>query len=583
MKTTIQLILVCMAPFAYAFGQQTTPAVQKEVPAADIYDIQDRILIKTKGGQQLSAIVVRKKEWKAPQATALFFTIYADHEKNLAEAKRSADRGYVGVVANSRGKALSPDQINPYETEAEDVNGVIDWISKQGWSDGRVAMYGGSYSGFAAWAATKHLHPALKTIIPYVAAIPGFGLPMENNIFLNANYGWGFYVSNHKYLDTTNYYNQKHWRDMQFNWYHSGLPYRKIDSIEGRPNPLLQRWIQHPAYDRYWQNMVPWKEDFAKINIPVLSITGYYDDGQISALRYFKEHYKYHKNADHYLIIGPYDHFGAQRGGSPVLRDYKVDPVSLINTAQITYEWMDYVLKGGPKPALLKDKINYQVMGANEWKHAPSIDKMSNQVQRLYLTDLKSGENQLLLPGKPVKAGFSLQEVDFADRNHTNNDYYPYPIVRKELDRSTGLYFISSPFEEELSVDGIFSGVLKAEINKKDMDVGLVLYELTPDGQYFHLSYFLGRASYAQDITRRTLLKAGAINTIPFSSTRMFSRRLSKGSRLLVVLDINKNPFAQINYGTGKEVSEESIADAKVPLKIKWSTDSYVDIPVWKY
>ncbi|MNY76490.1 hypothetical protein D3C86_2160900 [compost metagenome] len=78
-------------------------------------------------------------------------------------------------------------------------------------------------------------------------------------------------------------------------------------------------------------------------------------------------------------------------------------------------------------------------------------------------------------------------------------------------------------------------------------------------------------------------MKAGAINTIPFSSTRMFSRRLRKGSRLLVVLDINKNPFAQINYGTGKEVSEESIADAKVPLKIKWSTDSYVDIPVWKY
>ena len=28
--------------------------------------------------------------------------------------------------------------------------------------------------------------------MPYVAAIPGYGLPMANNVFLNANYGWVF-------------------------------------------------------------------------------------------------------------------------------------------------------------------------------------------------------------------------------------------------------------------------------------------------------------------------------------------------------------------------------------------------------
>ncbi len=62
----------------------------------------------------------------------------------------------------------------------------------------------------------------------------------------------------------------------------------------------------------------------------------------------------------------------------------------------------------------------------------------------------------------------------------------------------------------------------------------------------------------------------------------MVSRRLSKGSRLLITLDVNKNPFAQINYGTGKDVSDEDIKDAKVPLKIRWRNDSYVRIPVWK-
>ncbi len=42
------------------------------------YVIQDDVLIKTKGGATLSAIVVRKRGVTAPQPTALFFNIYTD-------------------------------------------------------------------------------------------------------------------------------------------------------------------------------------------------------------------------------------------------------------------------------------------------------------------------------------------------------------------------------------------------------------------------------------------------------------------------------------------------------------------------
>ena len=58
------------------------------------------------------------------------------------------------------------------------------------------------------------------------------------------------------------------------------------------------------------------------------------------------------------------------------------------------------------------------------------------------------------------------------------------------------------------------------------------------------------------------------------------SRQLQPGSRLLVVLDVNKGPFAQVNYGTGGDVSDESIADAKVPLKVEWLDDSVVNVPI---
>ncbi|MDP9229523.1 MAG: CocE/NonD family hydrolase [Bacteroidota bacterium] len=547
------------------------------------YIIEDSVLIKTKEGATLSAIVVRKRDITMPQSAALFFTIYSDLDYNQHEAMQSAAHGYAGVVADTRGKRLSSDAIEPYEHEAKDVTEVIDWISKQSWSNGKVGMYGGSYVGYAQWAATKYIHPALKTIVPYVAAIPGLGLPMENNVFLNANYGWAFFVTNNKYLDYKTYNEPLRWSSMQDRWYASGRPYHKIDSIDGTPNKWLQRWLQHPAYDKYWQNMVPYKNEYAKINIPVLTITGYYDDGQASALHYLKEHYKYNKTANHYLIIGPYDHFGAQRGGTPVLRDYAVDPVALIDTREITYQWLDHILKNGKKPELLKDKINYEVMGANVWKHSPSLEKMHNEMLTLYLTDIKSGNYYKLSSKKPAKQGFLIQQVDFADRNTTNNsEYYPYPIVRQELTDTSGLSFISEPFDETISINGTFLGELKASINKKDMDIAVVLYEIMPDGKYFHLSYFLGRASYARDMSNRKLLMPGKIESIPFDRTRMVSRQLSKGSRLLVVLNINKNPDAQINYGTGKDVSDESIEDAKAPLQIKWYNDSFIKIPVWK-
>lgn len=574
-------VLLCKRYALYEAYKALDPSARPLLRADDQrrYIIDSNVLIHTKDGATLSAVVVRKRSVTSPLPAALLFTIYAD-SNDVVKAKWAAACGYVGVIGYTRGKVSSPDRIAPYEHEVTDVHAVLDWITGQPWSDGRAGMYGGSYEGFSQWAAAKHLHPALKTIVPYVAAIPGQGVPMENNVFITANYGWAFYVTNTRHLDDKTYNDYARWRSLPHRWYASGAAYHSLDSIDGTPNPWLQRWLKHPGFDAYWQGMIPYGKDFAAIHIPVLSITGYYDDGQISALQYLKEHYRYNPNAVHYLIIGPYDHVGAQRGGVPVLRDYTVDPVSLINTRAITFQWLDYVLKGGPKPSILQDKINYQVMGANTWKHASSPDAVHTDFLTCYLGNTRKGDWYSLQTKKDKKPGTVHQVVDLADRSTMNNDYYPYPIVRDSLNRSNGLFFISEPFDKPIEITGSFMGELRARINKKDMDIGIVLYEVLPDGRYFHLSYFLGRASYAVDPTTRKLLRPGVIETIPFSRTRMVSRRLSKGSRLLVVININKNAFAQINYGTGKDVSTETIRDAGEPLSIEWYSDSYIKIPV---
>ena len=94
------------------------------------------------------------------------------------------------------------------------------------------------------------------------------------------------------------------------------------------------------------------------------------------------------------------------------------------------------------------------------------------------------------------------------------------------------------------------------------------------------LNEVVQRASYAQDRSKRTLLQPWRVETINISNTFISSVQLPKGSRIVVVLGINKNPAWQINYGSGKDVSDETINDAGSPFDIKWYNSSWIKIPI---
>jgi predicted acyl esterase len=101
---------------------------------------------------------------------------------------------------------------------------------------------------------------------------------------------------------------------LNYDWYVSWRAYRDLDKIDGTPNPIFDEWISHPNYDAYWQSVIPYKDEFARINIPVLQTAGYYYGGSGAAVYYFTEHYKFAPKAEDYLVIGPYDHFKLNAG-----------------------------------------------------------------------------------------------------------------------------------------------------------------------------------------------------------------------------------------------------------------------------
>ena len=569
----IELIKATQADDAYRTFASLSPKLIADEDTRR-YVIDKDVHVRTPDGGTVCALIVRPRTGPARIPALLQYTIYVEPLRNLADARRSASNGYAGVLALVRGKGCSPDDTRIYERDSTDAAAVIDWISTQPWSDGRVGMHGGSYSGFTQWAAAKRMPKALKALMAGASAAPGIDVPMEGNVFWNFVYPYPFYTTNIKLLDDATYNDAERWRRLDRNWYMSGRAYRDLDKIDGTPNPQWQTWIAHPSYDAYWQQQMAYEKDFAKIDIPVLQTAGYYYGGPGAAVYYLTEHYKHKPDAQHYLVIGPYDHFTAQRGTIDAFGEkldsiagYPLDPVAQVDLGDLRFEWFDYVLRGGPKPALLKDKINYEVTGANVWKHAPSIAAMAARTMRLDLD------------AKHAADGATKLTVDLADRSDVDRIAEDVGVA-DTIDKRNGVMFISDPIAEEIEWSGLFAGHLEFMTNKRDFDFTVQPYALSPQGKYTALPPYWSRASYVDDATNRHLLTPGKRQALSFTSRRLISHRAEPGSRLVVVLSVIKEQARQINYGTGKDVSDETSADAHEPLAIEWLGGSFIAMPV---
>lgn len=538
------------------------------------YVTQTELRLPGADGATISALLVRPRH--AQKLTSLLqFTIYADPRQTLADAQAMAVRGYAGVVAFTRGKgpgASGP--VAPFEHDGDDARAVIEWLAAQPWSDGRVGMFGGSYNSFAQWAAAKKRPKALQALATSASAAPGIDVPMEGNVFLNFMVPWPLYAASGAAMDDAGYGDKERWARLDAQSYRQGSAYREFDRIDGQPNPVWRRWLDHPGYDAYWQAMTPQGREFAGIDIPVLATTGYFDGGQLGVLHYFQQHRRALPGANHRLLIGPYGHLAMQIGAAEVEAGYRIDPVARLNLSALRLQWFDHVFKGGPLPALLQARVNYQVMGANVWKHTDSLEAMATRRLRLHLQP-----DAGLAEPAPRQGVLGTLQVDFRDRSDA--DQAPPELrLSRDFKLRHALGFESAPLPEGSEISGLFSGHLRFISNQRDLDFSVTVYEQLASGEVFELASWLQRASYAKDRAKRQLLQPGRVQQLDFQAQRLVSRKLAPGSRLLLGVGVIKQRDVQINYGSGKEVSAETLADARRPLRLQLLPGSWVELPV---
>ena len=544
------------------------------------FQFDDEVTLKAPNGDSLTVVVVRPRSGAALPALLEYSLRGA-----TSYAKECASQGYIGVMAYARG-AAGAKRFVPFQFDGKAAGTVINWIAAQPWSDGQVGMFGTAYSGFSAWAAAKYRPAALKAIATFAPTAPGIDFPMQGRIFHNSAFRWALAVSDPSAKVSTTFdtvpSEERRWKLLDEKWYRSGKAYRELGRISRTPNFLFIRWLNHPSYDRYWQNMIPSKKEFAAIDIPTLTITGYYAASEPGGLYYFNQHTKYNAAADATLVIGPYDD-SRLTGNISGLHGLRIDPVAEVDLRDLRYGWFNSIFKGGARPPIVQQGgVNIQIAESDQWTHAASIDDIATSSRRLYLAAEHEDGGYRLSPerslhAKPITQKMNLKErSDFGWRPNAN-------FAAKVPEVHNGLVFASRPFAESADVAGALSGELDIVTNKMDLDITMTLYERTQQGDYILLTSpgHGFRASYAHDRTHRRLIQAGPRQRIHFVSDRLLGRRVKVGSRLVLVLGLNKRADQEVNYGSDTDVSAASSADeATGPVSVQWLNDSYIEIPI---
>jgi len=507
-----------------------------------------------------------------------------------------AKRGFNFVAVDVRGRGDSEGVFRPMIQEAQDGHDIVEWAAQQNWSNGRIGMLGGSYVGYTQWATIKEFPPHLETILPIASVGPGLDFPMKKNITYPYVLQWLSYVEG-KASSRKNFQNSEYWSQINHELYDGRLSFNSLPSIAKSSLTTFAEWQKHPTFDEYWRAHHPTTDDYRKINIPILTISGYFDSDYIGAMNFYKQHMinGTDKAKDkHYLILGPWDHGGTRRPKQEISGiDFGAE--SLVDMPKLYVDWFKWTLADGEKPAFLKKRVAQYSVGENRWLYEDTFKPMGDSQNKFYFSSSRAGAGSVFQSGI-LAPNMRNDGVDLDSYTYDPLVVHPKDDSDKQAqwltDQSSaltinqdGLVYHSEPFEAPITLAGEITASLWLSMNVKDTDMVASLYEIRSDGSSVFLAYSSMRARYRNSLEKPELVTLGTINQYKFDGFFYNVRELSKGSRLRFTLTaINSHQF-QKNYNSGGVVSEESSEDAvtaEISLHHSGKYQSFITLPVFE-
>jgi putative CocE/NonD family hydrolase len=247
-------------------------------------------------GVHLNATLYLPQDHRTPTPAILTLTPYVGqtyHDRGLYFAAH----GYPFLTVDVRGRGNSEGVFKPNINEAKDGYDVVEWLARQPYCNGQVAMWGGSYAGLNQWNTAREVPPHLGTIAPVAAPYIGVDFPIYNNIAEPYWIQWLTLVAGRTSQDKMFWNSELFWGAKFRRWFESGNAFNALETMFDCASPIFQEWVEHPHQDLYWDSYNPTSEQYAKLSIPILTITGAYDGNQPGALTHYREYMKHTSEA----------------------------------------------------------------------------------------------------------------------------------------------------------------------------------------------------------------------------------------------------------------------------------------------
>jgi putative CocE/NonD family hydrolase len=468
------------------------------------------VRVKMRDGVALSADVTR------PTAEGRFPVILARTPYNKASGGKDrvelvryfASRGYVFVAMDVRGRGDSDGEWSPYRNDGRDGYDAIEWCAAQPWSNGKVGTIGGSYNGKTQWLTAILQPPHLTAMIamtspsdPFVEFPTGVPIPLDISWY---HYTAGHVVQNEDAVDWPTLFEH--------------LPLVTMDDAMGRPTAVWKDQFEHARLDSWW-DPERYQNQYDRIRVPVLHISGWYDDEQIGTpLNYAGVSAKGSPEARkaQRLLMGPWPH--ALNSGTK-LGEVEFGPTAKIDINAVWLRFFDRWLKGIDNGLDKEPPVRIFVMGENAWREESEWPLARTRYTKYYLHGGRA--NSIFGDGSLSTKEPAAEKAD----TYTHDAARPVPFItdpsfaqvggpddyRSVERRDDVLVFSTEPLSADTEVCGPVKARLWASTSGRDADFMAKLLDVWPDGFAQRLADGMVRARFREGMDKQVAVEPGRV------------------------------------------------------------------------
>lgn len=443
----------------------------------------------------------------------LWRTPYSNNGAGDVEQSRwYAQRGYVVVVQDVRGKYDSGGVYTAFRDEANDGYDTDEWIGIQPWSNGKIGAMGGSYLGYTEIAQGVRNSKYLTTMSASVTTSDVFNnwVYSDGALFLGFAMPWGAIVMDGHVMQNSGAYD---WPEV-----FRHLPLATMDRAAGHTNQDFRDWLKHPrANDPFWKG-ASLENEFKDIAVPFLVIDGWYDLFLRGALQDDIEIRKHGTSElarkGKRLMIGPWSHDTGVRniapGSATTGPDRSIDfgPQAELLPRKVYLRWNDHWLKGIDNGVDTEPPVKIFVMGENYWRFENEWPLARTQYTRYYIgsggkANSAVGDGTLSTAPPSASAATDRFTYDPASPMPTLGGNIccstvpagPWDQRKAEL-RTDVLVYTTPVLTQAVEVTGPILMKLFAATSAKDTDWTAKLVDVHPDGYAQNIQDGIIRARY---------------------------------------------------------------------------------------